>query len=222
MITFKTYLEEGVNDPAIFKLIFMAGGPGSGKSFVVGKTALQPIGFKLINNDIAFEKFLKDANLASTPENLYSDKAQKIRDKAKSLTLKKEKLAINGRLGLIIDGTGKDYHKILQQKKEIERFGYESMMIFVNTDIETALLRNNKRSRTLPETEVKRMWKSVQNNIGKFQNLFKGNMLIVDNSEGQNIEKNTLDAYKEAVKFAKKPIKNIKAKKWIKNHQNTY
>ena len=27
-------LQEGINDPNLFKAIFMAGGPGSGKSFV--------------------------------------------------------------------------------------------------------------------------------------------------------------------------------------------
>jgi hypothetical protein len=47
MRRFSDILNEGVNDPAIFKAIFLAGGPGSGKSFIVGKTALQPMGFKL-------------------------------------------------------------------------------------------------------------------------------------------------------------------------------
>jgi len=36
MKSFYSFLEEGVNDPAIFKAVFMAGGPGSGKSFVTG------------------------------------------------------------------------------------------------------------------------------------------------------------------------------------------
>ena len=47
---------EGVNDPSIFKAVFLAGGPGSGKSFVVGKTGLTALGLKLINSDPAFEK----------------------------------------------------------------------------------------------------------------------------------------------------------------------
>jgi hypothetical protein len=37
MIKFSQYLSEGINDPAIFKAVFLAGGPGSGKSFIVGK-----------------------------------------------------------------------------------------------------------------------------------------------------------------------------------------
>ena len=57
-------LEEGVNDPAIFKAIFLAVFfSGSGKSFVVGKTALPTFGYKVINSDMAFEKALKDANM---------------------------------------------------------------------------------------------------------------------------------------------------------------
>lgn len=221
VLSFKTYLEEGVNDPAIFKAVFMAGGPGSGKSFIVGQTALQPIGFKLINSDVAFEKFLKDAGLTPTPKDIYSDKGQQIRDRAKEVTSLKQKLSTEGRLGLVIDGTGKDVSKIAHQKHALEYLGYDSMMIFVNTDIETALARNDARERSLPHDEVRKMWKEVQNNIGKFQNLFSHNMVIVDNSEGHDFKKSTLDAYKRVVKFAKEPPRHPAAKKWIEAHRNS-
>ena len=52
-------LEEGVNDPAIFKAVFLAGGPGSGKSFMVGQTGLTGLGFKIVNSDTAFETAIK-------------------------------------------------------------------------------------------------------------------------------------------------------------------
>ena len=55
MLRFQQYLEEGVNDPAIFKAVFLAGGPGSGKSFIVGKTGLTSMGYKVVNSDDAFE-----------------------------------------------------------------------------------------------------------------------------------------------------------------------
>jgi predicted kinase len=215
IISFKTYLEEGVNDPAIFKVVFMAGGPGSGKSFIVGQTALQPIGFKLINTDRAFEKYMKDAKLTTTPENIYSPKGQEIRGKAIDITAKIEKLALKGRLGLVIDGTGRDYAKIAQYRRELEQLGYDSMMIFVNTDLDTALTRNQNRDRSLPDEEVTKMWSSVQNNLGKFQKLFKSDMVIVDNTEGHDYKQSVLDAYRQVVKFAKRPIRNPKAKKWI-------
>ena len=61
------------------------------------------------------------------------------------------------------------------------------------------------------------MWKAVQNNIGKFQGLFRNRMIIVDNSTGSNIEKATMIAYKSIMTWAKKPPENKIAQKWIKS-----
>ena len=88
IISFKQYTQvnEGVNDPAIFKAVFLAGGPGSGKSFVVGKTGLTALGLKLINSDPAFENLLKKAGLGLTPDDMFSPKGQDVRIGAKKLT----------------------------------------------------------------------------------------------------------------------------------------
>ena len=58
MIEFKEFLAEGVYDKNIFKAFFLAGGPGSGKSWVSAKT-LSGAGLKVINSDSAFESLLK-------------------------------------------------------------------------------------------------------------------------------------------------------------------
>ena len=89
-------------------------------------------------------------------------------------------------------------------------------MIFVNTDLDTAQFRNNKRSRSLPDDQVKKMWQEVQNNLGKFQSMFGSNFVIIDNSDGSNIEKATTSAYKKMAKFAKEAPKNNIARSWIK------
>jgi len=88
MKTFKEHIElmEGVNDPSIFKAVFLAGGPGSGKSFVVGKTALKALGFRLINSDTAFEKGLKKAGLTTNPDDIASAQGQAVRASAKVIT----------------------------------------------------------------------------------------------------------------------------------------
>ena len=192
-----SYIEEGVNDPAIFKAVFLAGGPGSGKSFIVGQTALTALGFKVINSDDAFENALKKAGLKTTPDDIYSPKGQEIRKGAVALTGKRMQLAIDGRLGLVIDGTGKNYEKISGQARDLKALGYETAMIFVNTTEEDALVRNRKRARKLPDAEVSKMWRDVQKNIGKFQNLFRRNMFVVDNSEGANWKGATLKVYKQ-------------------------
>ena len=216
MKTFNQYIQEGVNDPSIFKAVFLAGGPGSGKSFVVGKTALTALGFKVVNSDDAFENAMKKAGMEMSPENIFSVQGQELRGKSKALTGKKLDIYITGRLGLVIDGTGKDYDKIKKQRIELEKLGYETSMIFVNTDEDTALDRNRKRERSLPDATTSKMWKAVQSNLGKFQGMFGDNLIIVDNSDGQDINQGTLRAYREVQKWAKKPPKNGKAQRWIK------
>lgn len=217
MLRFTNFLEEGVNDPSIFKAVFLAGGPGSGKSFMVGKTALTSFGMKLINSDPAFEKQLAKVGLKTTPDDIFTDKGQAARSRATALTLKQMELAVNGRLGLVIDGTGKNFDKILGQASKLKQLGYDVAMIFVNTDLETAINRDQKRARTLGAKQVTSMWKDVQKNIGKFQNLFGNMMVIVDNSDGSNYEGAAMSAYKKMKAWAaKKPSSSI-AKKWIAN-----
>ena len=216
---FVEFISEGVNDPGIFKAVFLAGGPGSGKSFMAGRTGLQSLGLKAVNPDHAFEAALRAAGMEATPENIYSDKGQSMRMAAKLLTNKRQQLFIQGRLGMVIDGTGKDITKIERQAGLLQSLGYDVAMIFVNTDLETALERNSKRSRTLPDNIVKRMWNDVQNNMGGFQRVFKQNMTIVDNNSDSNVEKNTLRAYKDMQQFVRAPVRNHKAREWITNAQ---
>ena len=218
MISFAEHIkdiDEGVNDPAIFKAIFLAGGPGSGKSFIVGKTGLTSLGFKVVNPDTAFEKALNKAGLEMNPDNIFSVKGQDIRGRAKELTNKQQELYVKGRLGLVIDGTGKDASKILRQRGLLQKLGYSTAMILVNTDKETALKRNDARPRRLDPKEVGKMWDEVQSNLGRYQQAFKKNFIIVDNSEGKDYSKETLRAYRLMSKFAKAEPMNPIAKKWI-------
>ena len=222
VIKYESYnINEGVNDPGIFKAVFLAGGPGSGKSFIVGKTGLVGLGLKLVNSDPLFELGLKKANMTTNPDDIFSEKGQAIRNKAKSLTNKMQSSYLNGRLGLVIDGTGKDFEKIQKQKIELEKLGYETAMIFVNTNIETSLSRNKQRQRSLPDDQVKTMWKGVQNNIGKFQNIFSNNFYIVDNSDNSDYEKSILSIYKKISTWLKRPPISHIAKKWIKSNMKS-
>ena len=176
-------LQEGVYDPNIFNAIFLAGGPGSGKSYVV-KRSSGGLGLKILNSDDIYEKDLEKAGLdIGKPEDIFSDEGQQIRAKSKRLTKMRRDSWVDGRLGIIIDGTGKDLNKIGRQKKLLDQLGYETMMIFVNTSLETAQIRNKERRRTLPEKAVAEMWNLVQKNIGGFQQLFGSrNFIIVDNN----------------------------------------
>lgn len=230
-ITEKSEINEGVYDPGILKAFFMAGGPGSGKSYVATeifdfpKGAISSVsyatGLKLVNNDNAFEKALKDAGYsagelakyAKDPE-VWADVMQ-LRDKAKGLTKKMQQNYINQRLGQVIDGTGKDYDKIARMRKTYQDLGYDTYMVFVNTSKEVALERNRQRERKLDDSMVEEMWQEVQNNMGKFQRLFgAGKMLIVDNSSYNNKDIIALTE-KEIEKHLGTPIENKLGQKWI-------
>ena len=146
-----------------------------------------------------------------------SEQGQSIRSQAKKLIKSREQQYIDGRLGLVIDGTGKDYPKIAKQKNRLQKVGYDCFMIFVNTDLDVALERNKKRDRTLPEKLVKDAWNGVQNNLGKFQALFgASNMLIVDNSEFKDFP---AVVKKSANEFMSRKIQNPIAKAWIKKEK---
>ena len=204
-------LQEGLNDPNIFKAFFLAGGPGSGKSYVVRKTT-GGTGLRVVNSDPAFEKLLKDAgmSLKMTGDDPRRDE---VRGKAKELTKKIGKNYIEGRIGLIIDGTGKKYDGIAKQKAELESIGYDCYMIFVNTSLDVALERNLKRERTVPEDITIRSWRSVQNNIGKFNNLFKNGMIIVDNNKAD--EDIILSVFRRIKTLLKNKVTNRRAHQWM-------
>ena len=207
-------LQEGVYDPNILKAFFLAGGPGSGKSYVVKRTT-GGLGMKVVNSDDAFEKLLKDAGLSLKMPPEEEEPRDVARARAKEITSKRKANYVEGRLGLIIDGTGREYDKISKQARELEGLGYDTHMIFVNTSLDVALERNAKRARSVPTPIVTKSWRAVQNNIGKFQNFFKNNFIILDNNDVN--EDMMLRIFKRVKAFANKKVQNHRGKAWIAN-----
>ena len=221
-------LQEGVYDPNIFKAFFLAGGPGSGKSYVVRKTT-GGTGLKVVNSDDAFEAMLKKAGMSlkiPSPStggkkdfDHEKDKEYKrymgVRDRAKELTLKRRGNYLEGRLGLIIDGTGREADKIIRQHRHLKELGYDTHMIFVNTSLDVALQRNAERPRSVPEPIVVKSWKDVQSNMGTFSQTFRQGFVVVDNNDaGEDVFVKVFKQIKGLLR--KKPTSGI-AKNWIAN-----
>lgn len=217
MKTFEQILSEGLYDPGIFKAFFLAGGPGSGKSFV-SRNIFAGTGLKFVNSDTFFERSLKNAGLSlSLPdeEQYFRDM---LRTQAKARTENQASLYVQGRLGLVIDSTGRDYNVIHNQASQLKQLGYDCYMIFVNTSLEVALERNSKRERVVPEYITRTSWQGVQNNIGKFQNFFgMENFIVVDNSKSeQELVTLTMNKVNAIVRrFLNTPIKSYIAKRWM-------
>ena len=219
--TFSTFLNEGVYDRAVLKAFFMAGGPGSGKSFVAdASVSPKRAGLKMVNSDELFEKALRKANMTTDIGSLDTEDykyAMELRDKAKAITNRRKDLYIKAKLGLLLDGTGHDYQSIKKQVDLLKEIGYDVYMVFVNTSKDVALQRNQERERKIPENIVIDRWQAVQENIGKFQNLFGStNFIVVDNNdvkeEGKRLLKRT---FVKVDKLIDKPLRNPTGKRWI-------
>lgn len=232
----KQELLEGVYDPGIFKAFFLAGGAGSGKSYSAEKATgsaagkfqwddsisklkpgkVGPYGLKVVNSDEQLEYGLMKAKMSSNMKAYTDDETTKkelIRQRAKKITKQREQAWINGRLGLIIDGTAKDLTKLSIKKKALEDVGYDTYMIFVNTSIDVAIQQNNARARKLPDQIIRDTWNEVQGIKDQLANLFPGGFVeIVNNRAGEDVFR---EAFVQVGKLIKKPPTKPAAKMWI-------
>lgn len=221
------FITEGVNDRGIFKAVFLGGGPGSGKDYVLSKV-LDGHGLVEINSDNALEYLMDKSNLDKKMPDNEEMQRNVIRGKAKSIAELKQRLAINGRNGLIINGTADDPEKIIKIKKMLEDQGYDTSMIMVNTADEVSLQRNIERGqrggRTVPENIRKEKWDAVQAARSHLAELFGANYHEFDNSEDlrtadPEIVKQKTDElqglWKHFNKFTGAKPENELAKHWI-------
>jgi hypothetical protein len=226
-IDFQYMLDEGVHDKSIFKAVFLGGGPGSGKDFVLDKT-LSGHGLVEINSDKALEYLMDKNNLdMRMPEN-ETEARDVVRGRAKSITELRQRLALFGRNGVIINGTGDDPEKITKIKERLEELGYDTSMVMVNTKDEVSQQRNIERGqrggRTVPEKIRKNKWDAVQNARPKYAEMFGDAYTEFDNSEDlrsappevvEAKENEMLQIFKKVQSFVKKPPKSKDAKSWI-------
>ena len=233
---FKQTLLEGVYDPGIFKAFYLAGGAGSGKSYSAekatgsaagkfewgekkskikpGKTG--PYGLKVVNSDEQLELGLMKAGMHSDFTKYSDDETmekERIRAKAKKTTKKREQLWINGRLGLIIDGTAKNPQKLSVLKQDLEAVGYSTYLIFVNTSLDIALQQNAGRKRRLKDEIIRSTWNEVQQVKDQLANLFPGRYVeIINNRAGEDVFRKS---FVEIGKLIKRPPTSPLAKAWI-------
>lgn len=226
-VLFEQVLQEGVHDKAIFKAVFLAGGPGSGKDYVLDNT-LAGHGLTEINSDKALEYLMDREGLDKRMPDSEESARNLIRGKAKNLTELRQRLALQGRNGLIINGTGDDPEKIKKIKDRLEELGYESSMVMVNTADEVSKQRNIERGqrggRTVPENIRKEKWDSVQAARPELAKIFGERYREFDNSEDlrqaapevvQQKKEEMLDIYRDIKNFVAKPPEHEKAQSWI-------
>ena len=185
MLKLMDLLTEGVYDKGIFKAVFMAGGPGSGKSYMAQnifgipeKANVSVGGLRTVNSDKQFMYMLKKygfdpTQLAQYPDDVFKELGAPkkaggtgLRDVAQELRVIEKQGYMQGKQGMIIDSTGSNFQKVKKHKKELEDAGYDTYMVFVMTSLDTALKRNTMRAekgeRELPKNIVTKSWKDTR------------------------------------------------------------
>ena len=173
---------EGPHAPYQYKAIFFAGSPGAGKTYVARKLAGTFQGLKQVNMDSVFKHLMTQKKLSWKMPPEEEPEREKQRQRSKELVAKQQQSYTDSGLGLLIDSTGRILGTIRRIKDELEDKGYETTMIFVNTDLQTALRRNKERERTLPDKLIHKNFSVVEQNLGRFQRLFD-DVHIINNSD---------------------------------------
>jgi dephospho-CoA kinase len=229
---FEQTINEGVHDKSIFKAVFLAGGPGSGKDYVLSNT-LDGHGLTEINSDKALEFLMDKKGLDKTMPASEKEVREIVRGKAKNMTELRQRLALLGRNGLIINGTGDDLEKIRKIKERLEEMGYDTHMIAVNTADEVSKQRNIERGssggRTVPEDIRKAKWDAVQNARPEFAKMFGKNYTEFDNSEDlrkaspdvvKSKKDEMLDIFKKIKSFTSTPPSHPSANLWVSHEMS--
>ena len=180
---------EGPHDPYRHKAIFFAGSPGAGKTYVARKLAGTFQGLKQVNMDIWFKRLMTKKNLSWKMPPEEEPEREKQRQRSKELVAKQQQTYADSGLGLLIDSTGRILGTVRRIKDDLEDKGYETTMIFVNTDLETALRRNKERERTLPDKLIHQNYEIIDQRLGEYSRMFN-DIHIINNSD---TEQDTVD-----------------------------
>jgi predicted ABC-type ATPase len=228
MQSLKVYISEGRHDPSIFKAVFMAGAPGAGKSYVSDWMSLGPqLGYKVINSDMEFTRYMKDAGLTDEKGAVILDPEQEfergvIRTVAKRHTQAKTNYAMVGRLGLVIDGTGANASKVQKQKATLEKLGYETAMVYVSIPLEDSIESDRKRGeeggRSIGPELVTQKFKELDKSIPKLKKSFGKMFFVIDNTVREKTPALIRKVESVIKKWSKQLPKNKAAKTWMKNN----
>ena len=175
--------EDGTPKPRK-KVIFLAGGAGSGKGNVVNKLGLEGKGYKIVNQDISLEWLKKNHGLPENMNDLTKEQRSllgKLGHQARGIA-KRKMMKFQGQGdGVVVDGTGASLKNMKKLVEEFEAKGYDVSMVFVETSLDVALERNRARpERSLLDIIVKRNHESVMANKDAFKEMFGDTFMEVN------------------------------------------
>ena len=150
----------------------MAGPPCAGKSHLLSTL---PPHIKILNIDDTITQLAHSEGFSlnqqdSTPEDRSKyGKAMKRATKQLRDTLLPQ--TIQAKESFILDGCASSITQTMDLWYVLEENGYDVIMIYVNTDLDTILARNANRERRLPQSVLERAWHSATTNHKEYKQL---------------------------------------------------
>lgn len=200
MSRFNQYLlTEGIMDKGIFKACFAAGPAGSGKSYTLSKLGggVEP---RVVNSDTWTEYF-----------GVKKDQWGFYQEKIKILTKEQLTLYLNSMLPLWVDGTSSSPPSVFRREGILKSLGYDTGMIWVETDLEVALQRAKEREekigRHVDEEFIIKVWTDIK----KLKPYYKSHFdyfIEVSNNEGELTDDVLVKLHKSSHSFFVSPLQN--------------
>ena len=194
------------------KAIILAGAPGAGKGSILRDLDLSSLKTLNLDDTIAalskVEKFTLNQKSADAEDRSKFMKAMAVATKK----LKGEQIpqAIADRESFILDGTSASKNQTIKLLDQLKQAGYDVLMLYVYTDLETSLKRNQERfeksggeDRSLMPGAVVSTWNSVTKNFDTYKEMFGNNFISVANTGESEVMKdieNILQTYVEPFK----------------------
>lgn len=193
-------IAESIEDKGILKAIFMAGSPGAGKSYTLSQIASGSISPRIVNTDKFVESF-EEGDIRD------------IVDRSKILTEHQLYLYINSMLPLFIDSTSTHSKGIIKRSGILQSIGYDTGMVFINTSLETALKRIEKRNEAQPtHRKVEVEWATeAHERIMASKKFYQSRFPFfyeINNDEGELTDEVIMAAYKKVKGFYEAPLDN--------------
>ena len=166
------------------KVVFLAGGAGSGKGNVISKLNLEKQGFKIVNSDISLEWLKKNNGLPENMNDFTKEQRSKLgslQHQARGIAKRKMTKYKGTGNGVVVDGTGGSIKSMQDLVSQFEADGYDVSMMFVETSLPVALERNAARKeRSLLDKIVEKNHAAVQGNKNGFKQMFGGRFMEVN------------------------------------------
>ena len=199
-------IQEGPNDPNIFKAIFLAGPPGAGKNQVVQWLGISNIGLKMQDIDHTLA-FLNKGKAPATPDYARGER----------VTIKRQDIFAQNMLGLLINSTGRNYESLMGLNKQLKTAGYDTMMIYVDVDYDVAVNRIGHReqyatdpadkNRRVDLDYFKQAYAATKQNLDFYALMFGDHFaLVTNNGNDTSLQHDLRIANKKVSRFLNKPL----------------